>query len=417
MSSSRGLNNPDELLNWAAQHPSQTPIPSNLHIHTPYSFSAFTDIKEAVSLARRQGVRVLGISDFNTTEGYGDFSAECQKAGILPLFCMETIALSVQDRDSGRRWNDPSNPGRIYFCGKGLRYPAQFSQHTQDTLSQAAQALEHRVREMMDRLNRHLGKTAPGIQLGYDHICATMTEGTVRERHLAKALQQALDKEFPGAAEKSKALKALYGSESQVDVTDEVALQNELRSNLLKAGKVAFVEERQEAFLNLAGARSLILDMGGIPCYPVLAAGSRDDFTEVERDPENLCDELFRRGIHCAEFIPTRNDIDTVREYVSVFKERGVILTAGTEHNTPRMEPMIPVCRGEVELDEALKEAFWKGACVVAAHQYLTGIGRAGYIDHQGNRTDEGIEQLEAVGKAVIAYYLANPNHHTDVRD
>ncbi len=407
---------PDELLDWAAQRPPQTPIPTNLHIHTPYSFSAFADIREAVNLARQQGVRVLGISDFNTTKGYQDFSAECQKAGIFPVYCMETIALSVEDRDSETRWNDPSNPGRIYFCGKGLRYPAQFIQHTLGTLSQAAQALEHRVREMMDRLNRHLEETTPGIRLDYDHICETMTEGTVRERHLAKALQQVLDKEFPGAAEKSEALKALYGSESQVDIADKVALQSELRSNLLKSGKVAFVEERQEAFLSLAGARSLILGMGGIPCYPVLAVGSKDDFTEVEREPEDLCDEILQRGVYCAEFIPTRNDIDTLREYVSVFRERGVILTAGTEHNTPRMEPMVPACSGGVELDETLKEAFWKGACVVAAHQYLTGIGRAGYIDHQGNRTDEEITQLEAVGEAAIVYYLVNSNHHADGR-
>ena len=403
---SRGSPGPDELLNWAAQRPSQEAVLSNLHIHTPYSFSAFAGIREAVNLAHEQGVRVLGISDFNTTRGYQDFSEECQKVGVFPAYCMETIALAVEDRNSGRRWNDPNNPGRIYFCGKGLRYPAQFDQHTQDTLSQAAQALEHRVREMMNKLNRHLEKTLPGMQLNYDHICETMTEGTVRERHLAKALQQALDREFPGALEKSEALKALYGSESQTDVTDEVALQDQLRLNLLKAGKVAFVEEKAEAFLSLAGARSLILDMGGIPCYPVLVAGSKDEFTEIEQSPDSLCDELLRRGVYCAEFIPTRNDMDTLEEYVSVFRKRGVVLTAGTEHNTPRMEPMVPACGGGVELDGTLKEVFWKGACVVAAHQYLTGIGRAGYVDHQGNRTDERSTELEAVGEAVIAYYL-----------
>ena len=89
MSFSRGFPDPDELLNWAAQRPAQTPIPSNLHIHTPYSFSAFTDIREAVCLAREQDVRVLGISDFNTTEGYQDFSEECQNAGVFPVYCME----------------------------------------------------------------------------------------------------------------------------------------------------------------------------------------------------------------------------------------------------------------------------------------------------------------------------------------
>ena len=402
---------PDELLDRAAKNIPGAPVPSNLHIHTPYSFSAFANIREAVTLAREQGVRVLGISDFNTTKGYDDFTEECQKAGVFPAYCMETIALSVEDQASGRRWNDPGNPGRIYFCGKGLRHPMKLNQHAQDTLLQITRCLEERVRKMIDRLNNHLEKTAPAIQLDYLYIRDTMTEGTVRERHIAKALQQAISREFPGAVEKAEILKALYGAESKVDVADDVALQNELRSNLLKAGKVAFVEERQEAFLSLEGAKSLILDMGGIPCYPVLISGSRDEFTETEQDPERLSDELLRRGVYCAEFIPTRNDIDTLRNYVSVFRSKEIILTAGTEHNTPRMEPMVPSCKDGVALDEALKEVFWKGACVVAAHQYLTGIGQSGYVDGDGNRTDEEIPRLETIGEAVIDYYLTNSNH------
>ena len=401
----------DELLSWAAEHTHQTPVLSNLHIHTPYSFSAFTDIREAVSLARQQGIYMLGISDFNTTEGYDDFTRECQRAGVFPVYCMETIALSVEAQVSEIRWNDPGNPGRIYFCGKGLRHPAQLSQYARDTLLQIAQALEEQVREMIVKVNHHLENTIFGIQLDYHHIRDTMTQGTVRERHIAKALQQAIAGKFSDAKEKAEALKTLYDAESQVDTADEAGLQNELRANLLKAGKVAFVMERQEAYLSLDGAKSLILDMGGIPCYPVLVAGDRDEFTEIERDPEYLCDQLLQQGIHCAEFIPGRSDINVLRDYLSVFRKNGIILTAGTEHNTPRMEPMVIGCRGGVELDETLKEAFWKGACIVAAHQYLTGIGQAGYVDDEGNRTDKDMAQLEAIGAAVVRYYLANFSH------
>ncbi len=359
-----------------------------------------------MKLAREQDVRVLGISDFNTTEGYARFTEECQKAGIFPVYCMEIMALSVEDQASEKRWNDPGNPGRIYFCGKGLRYPVELSQRAQNTLLRIAQALEEQARQMIDKINRHLKNTVPRIQLDYEHIRDTLAEGTARERHIAKALQQAIDKAFPGSAEKLVVLRTLYGSESQVDVTDDVALQNELRSNLLKAGKVAFVEEKPEAYLSLDEAKSLILDMGGIPCYPVLADDSKGDLTDFESDPESLSRELLQRGIYCAEFIPARNDISLLRDYVSAFRRKGIILTAGTEHNTPRMEPMVPGCRGGVELDEALKRVFWQGACVVAAHQYLTSMGRAGYVDTLGNRTKT--ERLESIGEAVIAYYLAN---------
>jgi len=396
-----------EFLNRVAQYASLAPVPSNLHIHTPYSFSAFTNISEAVNLAREQGVRVLGINDFNTTQGYSDFTEECQKTGVFPIYCMETITLSIEDRELKKRWNDPVNPGRLYFSGKGLRHPVQSSQHARDTLIRIARALEERTRKMTDKMNRHLRDTLPNIRLDYDHIRDTITKGTVRERHVAKALQQAIDREFPDTARKADALKLLYSAESRVDVSDEAALQNELRSNLLKAGKPAFVEERREAYLSFDGARSLILDMGGIPCYPMLIAGAKDEFTEGERDPERLGDELLQRGVYCAEFISTRNDIDLLKGYVAAFKKRGIILNVGTEHNTPRMEPMAPRCYGGVELDDALKEAFWKGACVVAAHQYLTAVGRPGYVEHAGQRTGEEIKQLETIGEAVIAYYLS----------
>ena len=390
-----------DLLDWRNQRPPQRPVPSNLHIHTPYSFSAFSDVNEAVRLAREQGVLILGISDFNTTKGYEEFTEECQSIGVFPAYCMETIALSVEDQKSGIRWNDPNNPGRIYFCGKGMQCPSQHSKYTQDTLHRIADALERQSRQMIDRVNHHLKDTLPDIRLDYDHIRDTITKGTVRERHVAKALQQAISKIFPNAAEKAKALKKLYGKESQVDVMDDVALQEELRSNLLKAGKAAFVEESPEAYLSFEEARSLILDMGGIPCYPVLADGTRGVPTEIERDPEALCDELLQRSIYCAEFIPIRNDINLLREYVSVFKRKGIVLTTGTEHNTPKMEPMVPGCRGGVDLDETLKEAFWKGACVVAAHQYLLSAGRTGFVD-----INEDVKRLESIGAAVIAYYL-----------
>ena len=149
----KGFPDPDELLNRVERYPLQKPVNSNLHIHTPYSFSAFTDIGEAVRLAREQDVRVLGISDFNTTEGYPKFTEECQKAGIFPVYCMEIMALSIEDQASEKRWNDPSNPGRIYFCGKGLRHPVESSQRAQNTLLRISQALEEQTRQMIDKMN------------------------------------------------------------------------------------------------------------------------------------------------------------------------------------------------------------------------------------------------------------------------
>jgi hypothetical protein len=98
--------------------------------------------------------------------------------------------------------------------------------------------------------------------------------------------------------------------------------------------------------------------------------------------------------------------MELAKKYISVLVSRGFIVTVGTEHNTPKMESMIPGFRGGVEPDDDLKGIFWQGAKVVAAHQYLTYKGQSGYVDSQGNKTDKDISQLESVGESVIAYYL-----------
>jgi len=283
----------------------------------------------------------------------------------------------------------------------------QSSKKTEETLSRIADALENQVQQMIIKLNEHLTKVLPEISIDYGYIRDNMTNGTVRERHLAKALQIAIFGSFPDQADRAKALAKLYGKESQVNITNNIALQDELRSNLLKAGKVAFVEESPDAYLDMAEAKSIMLDMGGIPCYPVLADGTKGEPNEAEKEPYALCDMLISQGIYCAEFIPTRNDINVFRKYITAFKDKGIAITVGTEHNTPLMESMTPKCKGGVELDMELKEVFWKGACLIAGHQYLISKNQVGFVDSLGNRTDMKKEELESIGEAVIAYYLS----------
>src|SRR5690554_8027827 len=97
--------------------------PVNAHLHTPYSFSAFTSIADALDRAVAEGVKVVGINDFYTTQGYEEWAKGCEKRGLYPLFGIELIALDQEDQQAGLRVNDPSNPGRTYLSGKGMTHP------------------------------------------------------------------------------------------------------------------------------------------------------------------------------------------------------------------------------------------------------------------------------------------------------
>ena len=65
----------------------------NGHIHTPHSFSAFTDIEQPFKMAKEEGIRILGINDFYTTDGYDEFAEFAKAYKIFPLFNIEFMAL------------------------------------------------------------------------------------------------------------------------------------------------------------------------------------------------------------------------------------------------------------------------------------------------------------------------------------
>ena len=63
----------------------------------------------------------------------------------------------------------------------------------------------------------------------------------------------------------------LAGETDVCGLKDEVKVQNAIRAHLMKIGKPAFVEE---SFLSFEEALTLVLELGGIPCYPTLADGA-----------------------------------------------------------------------------------------------------------------------------------------------
>jgi hypothetical protein len=76
---------------------------------------------------------------------------------------------------------------------------------------------------------------------------------------------------------------------------------------------------------------------------------------------------------------------------------------------------MEPTCAGGRAVPEEVREIFAEGACVLAAHQFLTLHGRCGFVDGKGNpnpawRTaDERIEAFRRLGAAVIRRWLESP--------
>ena len=360
-------------------------------------------------MAEKENVNVLGINDFYTTSGYEEFTELSESYKKFPLYNIEFMGLLKSEQEKGIRINDPNNPGRIYFCGKGLDYPVDPDNAPMKTISHLFNESQLQTREMVEKTSTHLVKTDPDLSLDYEDILLNQTKGMLRERHIARAIRLKVFEISKTDEERRKIFRSIFNdNECMSDLNNQTALEDEIRSRILKSGGPGFVKEDPKAFLDIDSIIDTIIQAGGIPTYPVLCDDKSDNFTEYEKDMESLFVELTNRKIYSIELIPGRNSFDRLKEYSCFFHDRKFIITFGTEHNSPEMIPLKIDTRGGKPLDEELISISFEGACVIAAHQYLRSKKSEGYISSNGNPKIEQLDEFIELGNAVIEYFLKN---------
>ena len=387
------------------------PVRVNAHIHTPYSFSAFKDVEHPFRMAVEEGIGVLGINDFYTTDGYSEFAEFALKYRIFPLFNIEFMALQKDEQLAGIRVNDPQNPGRTYISGKGLRFPVSMGNDSARKMTSLQEESNRQTYQMMERLNEFLASIGAELHFDAETIHKLLARNLFRERHIAAAIRQAVMEKFSSGDDIRSAFKAIFsGFEPSSDLANAAQLENEIRNRLLKAGGPAYVPEDEKAFLSLPEVISLIRDAGGIPCYPVLLDDVKGNFTDFEGDFEALASTLREKEIYMIELIPGRNDAGILKKFVHFFDTQGFVVTFGSEHNTPQLDPLTITCRNAIPLDEPLLEINYRGAAIIAAHQYLVFRGESGFpANHFPAK--ETLDDLAALGKKIISCFI-NPSYH-----
>ncbi len=404
-------------MNYLKQYPDvgellATPINANIpnvngHIHTPYSFSSFDCIGQIFRLAQEEQVDVLGINDFFVSDGYEEFYENALKTRKFPLFNVEFVGLIPGFQQKAITINDPHNPGRIYFCGKGLNYPYSVSDGNKTFLSGLLDEKKKQITQMIEKANRLLQTVSPELKLSYREIKNSFAKELVRERHIAKAIRTLAEKEYSEVNKRKTFFAQLWGEEPISDLTDKPAIANEIRSKLLKLGGAAFVPESPTSFPSVEQIEAYVLDAGGIPCYPVLLDDRKGNLiTSFESDWNFMDEQLKAMNVHMVELIPSRNSVDKLREFVQFFSEKGYVVAFGSEHNTPGVFPLEVKIDGTNVLPEDLKKVAYEGACVVAAHQYLKAKEKEGFVTTEGNRGNESIEYFVKLGNAVIKKFI-----------
>lgn len=92
---------------------------------------------------------------------------------------------------------------------------------------------------MCGKLNDVLASYDAPFRLDFDLIEKTLTKGSIRERHLAKALRIAAYAHFNNdKAAIAKFFETIFGGKAlKSNVDDLAAVENEIRGNLLKAAE------------------------------------------------------------------------------------------------------------------------------------------------------------------------------------
>jgi hypothetical protein len=392
----------------------------NSHVHVPPNFSAFHTVGEAVQMAAEQDVRVLGVSNYYDFGAYGPLAELSMSMGVFPLFGLEVVCLLENLLHSGVRVNDPGNPGKMYLCGKGITRFAPMDAAAATLMDTVRRIDSDRIANMIDKLNGVFAASGVKTSVTEESVkAAVVTRHGVpadtvylQERHVAQAFQEALFALVP-IASRPDALLSLFHANPGANL-DSVSVQDAIRANLMKAGKPGYVNE---AFVGFDHAFQLVLALGGVPCYPVLADGARP-MCEFEESIERLVLSLKQRRIHCAELIPNRNTPEVLGAYARALRAAGITVLAGTEHNTLDLIPIEPRCAGGIPVPDPLKDIFWEGACVIAAHQFRMANGRGGYIDGDGELNpsypaDEvRIEAFAQLGATVIKEYAQPTGAH-----
>ena len=172
----------------------------NTHLHVPPNFSAFTTVEDAVETSAREGVKVIGTSNFHDFGVYERFDAAARRHRLKALFGLEFISLLAEEQRNGVKINDPANPGRAYICGKGIPAPAAPSPAARAFMDAAKASNEARTSEMVDLIGDLFAGAGLVLDVTYDSIVSVVAARAevpaewvvLQERHAALGFQDAL---------------------------------------------------------------------------------------------------------------------------------------------------------------------------------------------------------------------------------
>ena len=391
----------------AAVHAGKHPLPApgvahNLHAHTFFSYNAYGYSPSRFAwLARKAGLALGGIVDFDVLDGLEEFQAARRLLDLPGCTGMETRVFVPEFA----QWviNSPGEPGVAYTMGIG--FPRrQIPAEAEKFMAGLRRTAEARNRELLARVNAFM---AP-VVVDYEKNLLPLTPaGNATERHICLAYARKAQRQFPDpAALKKFWIEKLGGEAGSVDFPEGAKLQNLIRAKTMKQGGVGYVQPGRGSFPTLADFNQFVLACDAIPTLCWL-----DGTSAGEQKLEELWRVAMSSGCAALTVIPDRNykpgvqdqKLKNLYHVVDLAQKLHLPVTIGTEMNSPgnkfvdsfetaELKPLVPV--------------FLRGAHIVYAHAALQREAGKGYLSawakHNYPAAADRNAFFEQVGKALV---------------
>jgi hypothetical protein len=355
---------------------------ANMHCHSFYSFNAYGYSPSALTwLAKKLGMQVAGIVDFDNLDGIAEFLHACDVAGVRGSAAMET-RIYIPDF-STRVTNSPGEPGISYHMGIGF-ISHKVEGKSAKILHDMRRRADQRNRGMLERLNAYLDP----VMIDYERDVLPLTPaGNATERHMLVAYIKAAELRITDLADFWSNKLEIDRSKMASLIKDIPEFLKSVRAKLMKHGGVGYVQPSPESFPTAEEFHEMVVSCGALPtvCY-------LDGTTAGEQCMEELLTLLARKGVVAMNMIPNlaipdpQNDPDNsdlrrercqlLYKTVRLAREFDLPLHVGTEMNSYGQRQLDDFASPELS---PVHKDFIDGAYFVYGHTMLQRALGMGY--------------------------------------
>jgi hypothetical protein len=361
----------------------------NLHCHTFFSYNSYGYSPSKFAwLARKHGLAVAGVVDFDVLDAVEEFLEAARVLGLKGCAGIETRVFVPEFSD--RVINSPGEPGISYHMGVGFP-SAKLQGELLEFLRGLRETAQQRNKDLMLRVNQYLKP----VELDYEQDVLILTpSGNATERHMCLAYARKAKKFFNDADELTK----FWSEKLDVQVKPTQLPQgrellNTIRAKTMKRGGVGYVLPDKGSFPRMADTNQFLLAAGAIPTMTWL-----DGTSEGERAIEELLDVAMSTGAAALNIIPDRNytpgspdvKLQNLYKVIELAENLHLPIVVGTEMNSPGQKFVDDFTNEELS---ALVPIFLKGAHIVYAHSVLQQKCGLGYTSEWAKRNFKGVAQ------------------------